>query len=145
MSGQSDEALRVAKQLIDALERRDAEGVIACLHERVVLELPFPIVEGENTTGTRRQVGEAVHAYVRHSKELTSRNQFNNVVWRTTSDGLAMFQSDGDCTLSDGRAYLNHYLFLFEISDGKVIRWVEYLNPVIAARAFGAPLESIPG
>ena len=144
MSGQSEETLRVAQQLIDALEKRDADGVIALLHDDIVLELPFPLVAGENTTGTRRQVGEAVHAYVRHSKELTRENRFNNVVWRTTSDGLAMFQSDGACMLSDGRPYDNHYLFLFEVKDGKVIRWVEYLNPVIAARAFGAPLDTIP-
>jgi ketosteroid isomerase-like protein len=136
--------LALAKELIDRLERRDAEGVIALLHEDVVLELPFPILPGENATGTRRQAGPAVHAYVRHSKELTARNVFTNVVWRSTTDGLAVFQSDGDCTLADGRPYRNHYLFLFEAKDGKIVRWVEYMNPVTAARAFGAPLDAIP-
>jgi ketosteroid isomerase-like protein len=33
---------------------------------------------------------------------------------------------------------------LFEARDGKIVRWWEYYNPVIAARAFGAPLETIP-
>jgi len=144
MGSNSEDALSVAKQLINALEKRDSEGVIALLHDDIVLELPFPILAGENTTGTRRQAGTAVHDYLRHSRELTAENSFTNVVWRITDDGLAMFQSDGVCTLSDGRPYLNHYLFLFEVRDGKVIRWVEYLNPVIAARAFGAPLEAIP-
>jgi ketosteroid isomerase-like protein len=137
-------AVVVAQRLIDALERRDPDGVIALLHDDVVLELPYPILAGENTTGTRRQTGKAVHAYLHDSKALTARNKFNNVIWRLTGDGVAMFQADGDCTLSDGRPYLNHYLFLFELKDGKVVRWVEYMNPVTAARAFGAPLEAIP-
>ncbi len=144
MDKEPEIGLAVAKKLIHHLERREPEGVISVLHDDIVLELPYPIVEGENTTGTRRQTGEAVQAYLRHSKALTRSNKFNNVIWRTTNDGVAVFQADGDCTLSDGRPYLNHYLFLFEVKDGKVIRWVEYMNPVTAARAFGAPLESIP-
>jgi ketosteroid isomerase-like protein len=138
-------ALDVAKQLIDALENRDPDGVIAVLHEDIVLELPYPIVEGENTTGTRRQSGAAVKAYLHDSKARTANNRFYNVVWYAAGVGTAIFQADGDCTLSNGDPYRNHYLFIFDVKDGKVVRWVEYLNPVIAARAFGAPLETVPG
>lgn len=143
-AARADEALRVARQLVDALERRETEQVIALLHDDIVLEVPFPLVSGENTTGTRRQAGRAVHDYLYDSRARTARNRFTNVVWRTTSDGLALFQADGEVTLSDGRPYRNHYLFVFEVTDGKVVRWVEYYNPVIAARAFGVPLDSIP-
>jgi ketosteroid isomerase-like protein len=136
--------LGVAQILIQALENRDPDGVIAQLHQDIVLELPYPLVAGENTTGTRRQSGAAVHAYLRHSKELTASNRFYNVEWHTVEYGPVIFRADGECTLSDGRPYRNHYLFIFDIQDGKVIRWVEYLNPVIAALAFGAPLETIP-
>jgi ketosteroid isomerase-like protein len=55
-----------------------------------------------------------------------------------------MFQADGEVRLRDGRPYLNHYLFLFEARDGKISQWWEYYNPVIAAVAFGAPLDTIP-
>jgi ketosteroid isomerase-like protein len=144
MNLQANEALSVAKSLIEAVRQMDPEAMIALMHENIVLELPYPLVKGENTTGTKIQRGKAVHAYAQDVKRRTSQMRFNNVIWRTTNDGLAMFQADGDHTLSDGRNYQNHFLFLFEVLDGKVIRWVEYLNPVAALRAFGAPLESIP-
>jgi len=144
MNSPGNEALALAKQVVDGLERKDAAAVIAALHEDVVLHVPFPLVEGENMTGTRRQTGAAVHRYLDESNALTETVRFNNAVWRTTDDGLAMFQADGEVRLRDGRPYLNHYLFLFEAKDGKISQWWEYYNPVIAAVAFGAPLDSIP-
>ena len=69
---------------------------------------------------------------------------FANVAWRTTGDGLAMFQGDGEIVLSDGRPYRNHYLMLFEASGGRIVHWWEYYNPVTAMRAFGGPLDAIP-
>lgn len=140
-----NEALRLAKQVVDGLARKDIEMVLAVLHDDIVLHVPFPLIEGENSTGTRRQAGEAVHRYLQESNSLTENVRFNNVVWRVTDDGLAVFQADGDVAMRDGRPYRNHYLFLFEAMDGKISQWWEYYNPVIAARAFGAPLESIPG
>lgn len=144
MTTPENEALTLGKRVIAGLERKDAALVNAVLHEDVVLHVPFPLVAGENMVGTRRQVGEAVRRYLAESNMLTEMVKFNNQVWRTTDDGLAMFQADGEVLLRDGRPYLNHYLFLFEARDGKITQWWEYYNPVIAAVAFGAPLESIP-
>ena len=139
-----DDTLTTAKKLVDALSRRDTAGLLALLAEDILLEVPFPLVPGENVTGARYQRGEAVRTYVRDVEVRTASIKFENVEWRTTNDGLAIFRADGDITLSDGRPYPNHYLMLFEAADGKITRWVEYLNPVSAIRAYGAPLESIP-
>lgn len=141
---QPNEALELGRKVIDGLENKDADAIIAVLHDDVVLEVPFPLVAGEDTTGSRRQRGEAVREYLYDSNRRTANVHFANAVWRTTDDGLAMFQGDGEIVLSDGRPYRNHYLMLFEARDGKIVRWWEYYNPVIAARAFGAPLETIP-
>ena len=138
------EALAVARQFIGAMERRDADAVIALLDDEVVLEFPFPVVAGGDRPGSRRQCGKAAHAGVRGSLQTTIVIKFTNQVWRTTDDGLALLQADGECTLSDGSPYLNHYIFLFEVREGKIVRWWEYLNPVISARAVGIPLDSIP-
>ena len=144
MTSQSDETLSVAQRFIDGLARRDLETLFSLLHEKIVLEVAYPFVKGENTTGANEQAGEAVRTYLRDMKQRTSEVRFRNVIWRTTNDGLALFQADGDITLSDGRPYPNHYLFMFGVSEGKIIWWREYLNPVAAIRAFGAPLESLP-
>ena len=70
--------------------------------------------------------------------------RFENVVWRTTDDGLAVFEGDGRATLPNGRPYYNHYLMMFEVADGKIARWHEYFNPVTAARVNEMPLDLLP-
>jgi ketosteroid isomerase-like protein len=144
MASQADQALAAGKALIEGLKQRDADAVIAVLHEDIVVEVAYPLIPGEDTTGSRRSRGAAVHAYVRDACERTSAMRFGNEIWRTTSDGLAMYEADGDHVLSDGRPYRNHFLFFFEMADGKIVRWREYLSPVAAMRAFGGPLEAIP-
>jgi len=110
----------------------------------VVQEFPFPLAPGEDRTGARRQRGEGLRTSLRDSLRTTEKIQFNNVVWRTTDDGSAVFEAEGECELSNGRPYRNRYIFIFEVSEGRISRWWEYLNPVISARAVGIPLESIP-
>ena len=44
----------------------------------------------------------------------------------------------------DGKPYQNHYIVLFEVKDQKNKLWREYFNPVVAARTFGIPVESLP-
>jgi ketosteroid isomerase-like protein len=144
MSSQADEALSIATTFMDALARRDLDTLFSLVHDQIVLEVAYPFVKGEDTTGAGRQTREAVRTYLQDMKQRTAQIRFNNVIWRTTNDGLAIFQADGDVTLSDGRPYPNHYLFMFGAADGKIIYWREYLNPVNAVRAFGAPLESLP-
>jgi uncharacterized protein len=144
MNEKPAEAMKIAGQFIEALARLDAEAQIALLHEDAVLECPFPVRPGENAPGTRRQTGAGLREGLRQSARNTAEVQFNNRIWRTSDDGLAILQADGECMMANGNPYRNHYVFMFEIADGKVIRWWEYLNPVISARAVGMPLESIP-
>lgn len=140
----TNEALELGKKVIQGLIDKDAEAIIAVLADDVVLEVPFPIVAGEDVTGSRYQRAAAVHEYLRDSNQRTASVEFRNAEWRTTDDGLAMFRGDGEIVLSDGRPYRNHYLMLFEASGGKIVRWWEYYNPVTAMRAFGGPLDAIP-
>ena len=144
MSAKADEALRLAQELIDALSRRDPDALLPLLHEDIVLEAAFPIAQGENVTGSKRCTGEAVRTFVREVTERVAQIAFKNVVWRTTSDGLALFEADGDLKYTNGDPYQNHYLMFFEASEGKIIRWREYYSPVIWARAAGVPLDTLP-
>jgi ketosteroid isomerase-like protein len=101
-------------------------------------------MHGDNVTGSKRNTGAGVHQYLRDVKERTSEINFSNVIWRTTHDGLAIFQADGRLSFTDGRPYENHYLMMFEVAGGKIVYWREYFSPIIWARAFGVPLDSLP-
>jgi ketosteroid isomerase-like protein len=144
MNAESNEALDVAKSFIAAFTRRDGETLSSVLHDNVILESPYPLVKGENMPGSKRCQGASVHAHMRNMPNVLGSLQFKNVVWRITNDGLALFQADGDATLPNGRPYQNHYLMLFQVTGGKIVRWHEYYSPVIAARANEIPLDSIP-
>jgi hypothetical protein len=137
-------ALDVAKRFIDALERRDGDALASVLHDEVVLESPYPMLGGEDAPGSRRCQGASVHAHMRNMANVLGSLRFEDVIWRTTDDGLAMFEGDGRATLPNGRPYDNHYLMMFEVAGGKIVRWYEYFNPVTAARVNEMALELLP-
>jgi ketosteroid isomerase-like protein len=139
-----DETLRIAQAAIAALTHRDADALFALLDDDCVLEAAYPIRAGENVTGARRCQGQPVRDFVTDVTRLVARIDFENVVWRTTSDGLALFEADGDLEYPNGDPYRNHYLMFFEVKDGRIVRWREYYSPVVWARAVGVPLESLP-
>ena len=144
MNASADETLGIAQTFMAAFERRDAATLLSMLHENAVLEVAYPFLKGENGLGNPRQTGAAVPAYIEEFRKRSAAVRFSNSVWRTTSDGLALFQTDSVMRLSDGSLYANHYLFWFAVADGKIVWWREYYNPVAAARAFGLPLEAMP-
>ncbi len=144
MSAASDETLRIAQEFMAAFQRRDAATLLSMLHEEAVLEVAFPFLKGEGGMGNARQTGAAVRAYVEAFRRLSAEVHFSNSVWRTTSDGLALFQTDSVMRLANGKIYPNHYLFFFGVTDGKIAWWREYYNPVAAARGMGVPLDEMP-
>jgi ketosteroid isomerase-like protein len=144
MTGISREPVAIAREFIDAMSEKDFPRLSALLSSDVVLEFPFPLIEGEGQTGSRRLRGDDVRRSVEASLRNMETISFVNMVWRSTSEGDVILQAEGECTFAGGQAYRNSYIFLFEIRQGKIARWWEYLNPVVSARAMGKPLETIP-
>ena len=144
MASQS-QSLDTAKAFIAALSKRNADGALHLLSDEAVLEMPYPLAAGENAYGTRKMWGDALRQYVAGINERNSKISFNNVVWRAANDGAVILECDGDMVRSkDGKKYKNKYIIVFEVADEKITLWREYFNPVVAARTFGIPLESLP-
>ena len=142
---EQDNALETAKAFIAALSDRNAENAVMLLSDKAVLEMPYPLASGENKYGTRRMWGDALRQYIAGITERNSQISFKNTVWRTANDGLVILECDGDLVRSkDSKRYQNRYIILFEVTDGQITLWREYFNPVVAARTFGIPLESLP-
>jgi ketosteroid isomerase-like protein len=138
------ETLELGKRFVEALCRRDPPDLLAVLHDKFVMAAVYPLVPGVDRAGAKTCAGEAVREFVRQVPKVLSKVQFHNVVWRTTDDGLAVFEADGDMAYADGRPYKNNYLWMFESADGKLTLLKEYFNPMIWARACGAPFDSLP-
>jgi len=144
MAGENN-ALETAKAFIAALSDRNADNALMLLDDEAVLEMPYPLANGENKYGTRRMWGDPLRKYVKGITERNSKISFENSVWRVADDGVLILECDGDMVRSkDGARYQNHYIVLFAVADGKITLWREYFNPVVAARTFGIPLESLP-
>lgn len=140
-----EDPMHTAKAFIAALSQRDADTALLLLSDKAILEMPFPLAAGENTYGTKRMWGDPLRDYVKGIMQRNSEIAFNNTVWRRADDGTVILECDGDLVRSrDGKRYQNKYVVLFEVSAGKITLWREYFNPVVAARAFGIPLESLP-
>ena len=144
MAGQ-DNALETAKAFIAALSDRNADNALMLLSDEAVLEMPYPLASGENKYGTQRMWGDPLRKYVRGITERNSTIAFKNSVWRVADDGVLILECDGDMVRAkDGVRYQNRYIILFAVTDGKITLWREYFNPVVAARTFGIPLDSLP-
>lgn len=144
MAGQ-DNALETAKAFIAALSDRNADNALMLLSDEAVLEMPYPLASGENKYGTQRMWGDPLRNYVKGITERNSTIAFKNSVWRVADDGVLILECDGDMVRAkDGVRYQNRYIILFSVTDGKITLWREYFNPVVAARTFGIPLDSLP-
>lgn len=144
LNTEQENALNTAKSFIASFERRDADTALSLLSEDAVLEMPFPLVSGEGSYGTRKIMGEPLRQYISGIPIRNSKIAFHNKVWQVTTAGVVVFEAKGDLIRKNGKPYKNDYLMLFYIDKGKVLRWKEYFNPVVAARTFGIPLESLP-
>lgn len=138
-------ALQTAQNFITAFEQRDAEKALAYIREDTVLEMPYPLFPGEGKYATRRVTGEALRTYMRGIPVRNSQIAFTAKVWRVSNDSDVILEANGNLVRADGTPYRNKYIMVFHIEDGRIASWREYFNPVVAARTFGIPLESLPG
>ena len=144
LSAGQESALNTVKAFISAFENLDADAALALVTEDVVLEMPFPLAPGEGKYGTKKMTGDPLRKYMRGIPVRNSHISFNKKVWRVTTDNVVIFEADGSLVRANGKPYKNKYIMVFQVHEKKVASWKEYFNPVVAARTFGIPLESLP-
>ena len=123
----------IIERALTAVANRDLTAYEACLHDDLVLELPYGAGQGPTTTDRAGLLGliglilstfSSIHFHIDRAYELAA------------PDGLIIEYS------SDMRAgdvsYANRYVGIFEFRDGKIARWVEYADPAPFAKAFAA-------
>ena len=69
---------------------------------------------------------------------------FNLKIEGMTAEGdRVAVEAEGRNHTVSGKLYNNFYHFLFEFRDGKVIRWMEYTNPMHAVEVFGDAVKHL--
>ena len=146
-------AKAAVKAFFRAIAQRDMAALGDAVTDDAVYEMPFS-ESGSTEPGLfRRFEGRAA---VLEFWEKTSGSGIaslppEDVELSITADGARLFiEQRGNMTMPDGKPYRNRYVFRFDIRDGRVAEVREYINPIIAAYAFGRPvangvtIESVP-
>lgn len=137
-----------ARAVIAALETRDRAAALALFADTAVVEYPFDR-SGRTAPGSwRRFEGKAALAknYIDNALTNISRIDFTDEIVTESRDGRTAFvETRGDMDLAagigNGTPYRNLYVIKV-VTDrrGQIVHFAEYMNPVAAALATGAPL-----
>jgi len=119
----------LVRNVIAGLSRRDVAAVTLCLHEEVVVELPF---ERDVPTLNKTTLAEfAAMLFSTYEKfDLTLTHLYDLV-----DEDTLIARYEGDCVGFDGVEYKNNYIAVFEFRDGLISNWREYDNPMISHAA----------
>ncbi len=137
-----------ARAVIAALETRDRAAALALFADTAVVEYPFDR-SGRTAPGSwRRFEGKAAVAknYVDNALTNITRIDYLDEVVTESRDGRTAFvEARGDMDLApgigNGTPYRNRYVIKVVTDDrGQIVQFAEYMNPVAAALATGAPL-----
>ena len=120
-------------KMLNALGTKDFDTFQACLADDVLLEWPFPVMEGfpAEARGAR---------WFRDSLEA-SWADFAPYAYRVVAihdmadpNALVAEYTSHSTYLPTGLPYENGYVSIVDFADGRITRWREYLNPEVIKR-----------
>lgn len=124
----SEDAVTVVRRYLDALTRLDTDALFAELADDVVLELPVA------PEGLPRRV-EGKQAFIEFfgpvAAGLWTEIQFPTMEVRAEADPelvVAEYTSKG--TFANGKPYLNTYVNLCRVRNGKIVESKEFFDPI---------------
>lgn len=131
---------QTVERFIAALEAKDIEAVAALLDDRMSIVQPLSF-GGDAADAVRYEGKAASLGYFRGVTTRMGRIRFVDAELSVVDGGRAVFyEATGDLTTADGVPYRNVYVLKFELSGERIVRLVEYANPVTFALTFGFPL-----
>ncbi|AYJ87736.1 nuclear transport factor 2 family protein [Sphingomonas paeninsulae] len=122
--------------MLNALGRKDYDTFEACLADDILLEWPFPVMDGFPTE----------HRGARWFREAleTSWVDFDPYAYQieaihmlTDPGTLVAEYSSHSRYLPTSTPYSNRYVSVVDIANGRIVRWREYVNPSIVAAILG--------
>ncbi|MBN8839429.1 MAG: nuclear transport factor 2 family protein [Sphingomonadales bacterium] len=124
------------ERMLGALGTKDFDAFEACLADDILLEWPYPVMDGFPTEQRgARWLRDALEESLRHFTPYAYRIA---VIHDMADPGklIAEYSSHSEY-LPTGAPYANTYISLFEFAGGRITRWREYVNPQVVERALG--------
>lgn len=105
-----------------------------------ILEFPYGPKDFPTSVSGKEELYEYMKNFPNHFEV-----KFDNLLFHATEEPtliIAEFTSDG-YALSTGKPYIQKYISVVTTDDeGKIIRYVDFWNPMVALEAIEAPLSS---
>lgn len=105
-----------------------------------ILEFPYRPKDFPTSVSGKKELYEYMKNFPNHFKV-----KFDNLHFHSTEEPtlvIAEFTSDGHA-VSTGKPYIQKYISVVTTDDeGKIIRYVDFWNPMVALEAIDAPLSS---
>lgn len=129
---------RIVEDFFTRLEAMDIRGFVSLFDEAGVQEMPYSPAgfpkELRGRAAIEKQYGGLPQSY--------NSMRFINRVWYETVDPAVFVVSyKGVIDVKNGKPYNNDYVGIWQLRDGKIIRYREHFNPIILREAFGKNLD----
>lgn len=131
---------QTVERFIAALQDKDLATISALLDDRMSVVNPLP-ASGDSVDAIRFEGKEASLGYFQGVTTRMGQIRFDDVEISVADGGRVVFvEANGDMTTAAGVPYRNIYVLKFELSGERIVRLVEYANPITFATTFGFPL-----
>lgn len=124
--------LSVLQEIFSSISAGNFDGMLACTADDLTFELPYG-PEGFPPSFDRA----TFDVMQKHTFKLFSKFSIGLVEVHPCLDPdtiIAEYASEAEVAKT-GKPYLNRYIGVFHLRDGKVVRWKEFHNPEAATKA----------
>lgn len=133
-------AQQTFKNHLEFLSSGRIEEWVDLFKEDGILEFPYGPKDFPTSVSGKKELYEYMKNFPNHFEV-----KFDNLYFHATEEPtlvIAEFTSDGHA-LSTGKPYIQKYISIVTTDDeGKIIRYVDFWNPMVALEAIDAPLSS---
>lgn len=133
-------AQQTFKNHLEFLSSGRIEEWVDLFKEDGILEFPYGPKDFPKSVSGKKELFEYMKNFPNHFKV-----GFDNLHFHATEEPtlvIAEFTSDGHA-ISTGKPYVQKYISVVTTDDrGKIIRYVDFWNPMVALEAIDAPLSS---
>jgi ketosteroid isomerase-like protein len=126
--------IKLIRRWLDLAAMGPADAWPECVDENIVIQLPFaPPGVPTGTRGLKQAIDKLAPTW-----KMKERFEWHDVTIRRTEESeLFLTTARSDVMLVTDRHYVNDYVMLTRVRDGKVIEHVEYFNPLKVIEAYG--------
>lgn len=121
-------------EALNALTRKDVKPWSELFTDDGVQKFPYA------PEGSPKQVSgkTAIASYIADYPEILDLHRIGTPTWyHDGNTAIALFEVEGTA-VATGKPYNQRYISVIEHEDGKIVRYIDYWNPLVVQEALGA-------